>query len=99
MFQVFKCFRDTLQVFHADVAKVDRDVAYVAMVVHYVANIDSQCFIYFFRRMLQVCLSEYCICFTHMLQEFCLNVAYVLQLFSGVFANVSETCFKCLICL
>ena len=26
----FKCFRGMLQVFHMDVAKVDRDVAYVA---------------------------------------------------------------------
>jgi hypothetical protein len=32
----FKCFRcsiDMLQVFHMDIAKVDRDVAYVAMLV------------------------------------------------------------------
>jgi hypothetical protein len=28
----FKCFRGMLQVFHTDVAKVDRDVAFVAMV-------------------------------------------------------------------
>jgi hypothetical protein len=32
----FKClyFRDVLQVFHIDVAKVDRDVAHVAMNIH-----------------------------------------------------------------
>jgi hypothetical protein len=30
----FRCFRGMLQVFHMDVAKRDRDVAYVAMVVH-----------------------------------------------------------------
>jgi hypothetical protein len=30
----FRCFIDILQVFHMDVVKVDRDVAYVAMVVH-----------------------------------------------------------------
>jgi hypothetical protein len=29
-----KCFMRMLQVFHADVVKVDRDVAFVAMVVH-----------------------------------------------------------------
>jgi hypothetical protein len=29
--------------------------------------------------MLQVCLFEYCICFTHMLQVFYLDVAYVLR--------------------
>jgi hypothetical protein len=30
----FKCFIGTLQVFHVDVAKVDRDVAHVAMAIH-----------------------------------------------------------------
>jgi hypothetical protein len=30
----FKCFIWMLQVFYADVAKVDRDVAHVALVVH-----------------------------------------------------------------
>jgi hypothetical protein len=53
---VFRCFRLILQVFHLDIAKVDIDVAYVAMVVHacfkriflvfylfqtYVANVSS----------------------------------------------------------
>jgi hypothetical protein len=33
-FKYFKCFSDMLQLFHTDAAKVDRDVAYVAMVVH-----------------------------------------------------------------
>ena len=33
-FKCFRCFRSMLQVFHTDVAKVDRDVTYVAMVVH-----------------------------------------------------------------
>jgi hypothetical protein len=30
----FECFKGMLQVFYIDIAKVDRDVAYVAMVVH-----------------------------------------------------------------
>jgi hypothetical protein len=51
-------------VFHMDVANVDRDVSYVVKVVHiwlqvYVPNVSSV-----FRRILQVCLSRYCICFT-----------------------------------
>ena len=33
-FKCFTYFRGMLQVFYIDVAKVDRDVAYVAMVVH-----------------------------------------------------------------
>jgi hypothetical protein len=33
-FKCFKCFRGMLQEFHTDVAKLDRDVAYVAIAVH-----------------------------------------------------------------
>ena len=33
-FKCFRCFRGMFQVFHMDVAKVGRDVAYAAMVVH-----------------------------------------------------------------
>jgi hypothetical protein len=47
----FKCFRffsGTLQVFHIDVAKVDRDVAYVAMVVHVCCKLLFAMFYLFF---------------------------------------------------
>jgi len=37
-FKCFRCFVGMFQVFHADVAKVDRDVAYVAMIVHVCCN-------------------------------------------------------------
>jgi hypothetical protein len=74
-FKCFRCFIWTLQVFHVDVAKVDRDVAYVALVLTYVASYCFQCFGYFSRRMFQMCLFECCICFTYMLQVFYLDVA------------------------
>jgi hypothetical protein len=80
-----RCFRDMLQVFRMDVAKVDWNVTYVAMAVHVCC---TPIFISFFRHMLQVCLSECCIYFTHMLQVFYLDVVYVcndFQVFSGVF--------------
>jgi hypothetical protein len=51
----------------------------------YVASVYSQCFICFFRHMLQMCLSGCCICFTHTLQVFYLDVAYVCNCFSSVF--------------
>ena len=79
-----------LQVFHMDVAKVDREVAYIAMVIHVFVNFCFQCFICFSRRMLQVCLFGCCLCFTHMLHVFYLNVAYVLQWFQ-VFFQVFQT--------
>jgi hypothetical protein len=49
-FKCFKCFRGMLQIFYIDVAKVDRDVAHVAMVF---SSVCPKCFICF-RHMLQV---------------------------------------------
>jgi hypothetical protein len=43
-FKCFKCFRGMLQVFHTDVAKVDRDVTYVAMVIHVCCKLLSPMF-------------------------------------------------------
>jgi hypothetical protein len=63
-FKCFKCFKGTLQVFHMNVAKIVHDVTHVAMVVHVCCKLMcSQCFICFFRRTLQVCLSGCFICF------------------------------------
>ena len=78
--------------FQMDVAKVDRDVAYIAMVVHVccngctrmlqrsVTNLSSV----FSGRMLQVCLSGCCICFRHTLHVFYLDVCVWLQWFLSV---------------
>ena len=49
----------------------------------------------FFRRTLQVCLFGCCICFTHMLQVFYLDVAYVFVMAFQVFSVF----FKCFIYL
>ena len=81
----FRCLIGILQLFHADVAKVDRDVPYVAMVVHVCCKRLFPMFHLFFRCMLQVCLSGCCICFTHMLQVFYLDVAYVCNGFQAFF--------------
>jgi hypothetical protein len=74
----FRCFIVMLQVFHMDVAKVDRDVAYN------VASFCSQCFICF----PDVC----CKCVyldvayvSHMLQVFYLDIVYVSAMVSSVF--------------
>jgi hypothetical protein len=48
-----------------DVAKVDRDVAYVVVVAYVCCIRLFPMFHLFFQRMLQMCLSECCICFTH----------------------------------
>jgi hypothetical protein len=78
---ILDVFKGMLQVFHMDVAKVDWVVAYVKMVVHVCCKLLFLMFHLFFRRMLQVCLYKCCICFTHMLQVFYLDVAYLLQWF------------------
>jgi hypothetical protein len=74
-----------LQVFHMDVVKVDRDVAYVAMVVHLCCKHLWPMFHLFFRCMLQEYLSRYFICFIHMLQVFYLDVVYACHGFKCFF--------------
>ena len=90
MFQVF-------QMFYLDVASVscecckNRSVCCngcIRMLQAFVPNVSTV--------FPDVC----CIYFTHMLQVFYLDVVYmVLKCFSGVFASVSDACFKCFICL
>jgi hypothetical protein len=93
-----------VQLFRMNVAKIDRDIAYVTMVVHICCKRLFPMFHLFFRRILQVCLSWCYICFTYtyMLQVFYPDVAYVcndFQVFSCVFAIISDACFKYFICL
>jgi hypothetical protein len=54
-----------------------------------------------FKRMLQVCLSGYCIYMfdvyvASVLSECCIHFSMVFQVFSGVFVSVSDACFMCL---
>jgi hypothetical protein len=109
-----------LQVFHLDVAKVDRNVAHVAVAIHVCSSVSSKCFILFFRHMFANVASEYwicfhtcevfscifCKCFICMFRVFQLFRTYVANVPSrcfksryGVAANVSDTCFMCLIYL
>ena len=84
----FKCFRGMLQLFHMDVAKEDRDDAYVVMVVHICCNSLFLMFYLFFRSMF--------ICMLHMFQTYvtsvisgcCIYFAMPFQVFSGVFASI-----------
>jgi hypothetical protein len=59
--------------------KVDRDVAYVAMVIHVYCKLMFPSFIFFFQMYVASVLSGCCICFTHILEVFYLDVVYVLQ--------------------
>jgi hypothetical protein len=82
----FKCFiyfRDMLQVFHMNVAKLDQDVPYAAMVVHVCCKRLFPMFHLFFRRMLQV---------------FYLDVAYVSHIYckrGGVDPTRGQVRHKC----
>jgi hypothetical protein len=93
-----------LQLFHADVAKVDRDVAYIAMVVHVCCKCMLTMFHLCFRMYvasvfyLNVAYFSYicCKCFIWILRMFCNGF----ECFSRcLFANISEACFKYFICL
>jgi hypothetical protein len=86
-----KCFVQML--------KVDRNVKWLYT---YVESLCSYCFICFSRRMLQVCLFRCCICFTHMLHVYYMDVAYVFTMILAVFryfSSVLDAYFKCFICL
>jgi hypothetical protein len=86
--------------FHTDVVKVDQDVGYVAMVVHDVASVCPQCFVYSFRHMLQVCLFRCCICFIYICCKcFICMLRMLAMVFKCFFASVSDVCFECFICL
>jgi hypothetical protein len=105
----FRCFICMWQVFHVDVAKVDRDVAYVVMTIYVCYKRPFQMFRLFqidvvrvlsgccicFALMLQVFYPDVVYVFTHMLQMFHLNVAYVLQWLHTCFPCVSDVCCKC----
>jgi hypothetical protein len=77
-FNCFRCFRVMLQMFRIDVAKVDRDVAYVAMAIHACCKRLFQIFHLPSASQTYVTsiLCGCCICSTHMLLVFYLDVAY-----------------------
>jgi hypothetical protein len=85
--------------FHVDVAKVDQDVAYIAihMLQVFVPNVST----IFFQIICKCVYLDACICFTHMLQVFYIDVAYVCNCFSSVFhvfqTHVSYVCCNCFI--
>jgi hypothetical protein len=96
----FICFRCMLQVIHMNVAKVDQDVAHVAAAVHVCCKHLFQIFhLFFFIRILQVCLfwnvvyisHICCICFILMLHMFCNDIfKCFLQVFQKHVSSVSS---------
>jgi hypothetical protein len=86
-----------LQVFHMDVAKVDRDIA---MVVYICCKLLFLMFHLFF----QAHVASMFIWMLHMFHIYVSSVfiwmlRMFLQWFSGVFISVSDPSFKCFICL
>ena len=93
-FKCFKVFIGILQLFHADVTKVDRDGPYVAMVVHVCCKLLFPMF--------HLCFLDACCNYVY------LDVAYVphiccmcfirmLRMVAMVFKRVSGVFFKCFI--
>jgi hypothetical protein len=89
--------------FHLDVAKVDWDVAHVAMTIHACCKYMFQMFYLFF----QTYVASMFIWMLHMFHMYvaivlagcCIFFAMTFHVFSAVFASVSNVCFKCFICL
>jgi hypothetical protein len=84
MFKVFQMFPSMLQVFHMNVAKVDRDVAYVAMVVHICCKLMFPMFIFFQTYVASVFI-------LNVVYVSCLCCKYFIWMFTYVFCNG----FKC----
>jgi hypothetical protein len=77
-FKCFKCFRGMLQAFYTDVAKVDRDIAHVAIVIHVCCKLLLSMFHLFFSDVCCKCVYlDVAYVFTCMIQMFYLDVAYV----------------------
>jgi hypothetical protein len=91
-FKCFRCFIQMLQVFHLDVAKIDRDIAHVSMTIHVCFKCKFQMLHLFFQTFAANVLFGCCICFTRTLQVFYLGVAYVCNGFQ-LFCK----CFSCFI--
>ena len=83
-----------------NVAKVDQDVAYVAMVVHVRCKCMSPMFHLFFQTMLQVFLFRCCVCFTYMFANVLVRMLHMFcNVFLSVFGSVLDAYFKCFIFL
>jgi hypothetical protein len=92
-----------LLIFHMDVAKVDSNVAYVAMVVHVCCKLLFPMFHLFFQTyvaslfiwMLHMFDTYACKCFIWILHMLCNSF----KCFLGIFVSVSDVCFNYFICL
>jgi hypothetical protein len=78
-FKCFRCFTCMLQVFHMDVAKVNRDVAYVAMIIRVCCKCAYLDVAYVFRAYVVSVISGCCI---------------YIQWFQVFLQSVSNACFK-----
>jgi hypothetical protein len=81
----FGCFRGISQVFQMNVTKVDRNVAYVAMVVHVCCKDLFLMFYLCLNILLQVCLFGCCIRFHIYVASVLSRYCICLQWFSSVF--------------
>ena len=90
---------------HMDVAKVDRDVAHVAIDIHVCCKCLFEMFHLFFICMLQVFDLDVASVFTHMLQAFIRNISSISDAFCKCFigmlhlfhTDVARACSKCFI--
>jgi hypothetical protein len=104
-FKYFRCFRGMLQVFHMDVTKVDREVAYVAMVVHMYCKLlfpifqlqtyDASVFIWMLHMFYTYVVSVF-ILMLHMFHTYVVSVfIWMLHMFHAYVASILSGCCVC----
>ena len=92
MLQVFQMFKGILQVFHMDVVKVDRNVAYVIMAIHVCCQRLFQMLHLFF----QTYVVSVFICMLHMFHTYVANVLFGCRVcFAMVMLSVFMYFYKC----
>jgi hypothetical protein len=79
----FKCFRGTLQAFYTDVAKVDRDVAYVASI----SETCCKCFKYMLQAFVQNISFVSDVCCKGFLDVAYISHVYVVRVCSKCFSR------------
>jgi hypothetical protein len=94
------CFRDficMLPVFYVDVAKIDRDIAYVVMAIHYVANVCFRRMLYVFYLGVAYVSHLCCKCFIRMLHIFSARISLVFETYVASVLAILDVCYKYLL--
>jgi hypothetical protein len=95
-FERFRCFIGMLQVFHMYVVKVDRDIAYVTMVVHVCCKILFPVFHRFFSDVCCTCVYLNVAYVSHICCKCFISTLYMFYNSFKCFFRCFYKCFRCM---